>query len=86
MKIDELLNKRKHKGWTQKQTVEYLKVKEDIDITDSFYGMIERGERNPTLKLAKSIANIFDSNVEELFFSNTNNTMLNNEDSNQKPA
>ncbi|MTI59091.1 MAG: helix-turn-helix transcriptional regulator [Firmicutes bacterium] len=86
MKRDKLIEMRSTRGWTQKQTVRFLKEKENVDITVSFYGMIERGERNPTLKLAKSIANIFEINVEKLFFSKTDNNMLNMNNSDQNCA
>jgi putative transcriptional regulator len=45
-------------------------IAEVLEITTSYYGMIETGVRNPSLKLAKKIANYFSKNVEEIFFVN----------------
>jgi putative transcriptional regulator len=54
---------RKGKGWSQQS------VAQKLGISQTFYSMIERGERNPTLSLAKQIANLFGvDNIDELFF------------------
>jgi putative transcriptional regulator len=45
-------------------------IAEILDISLSFYSSIERGERNPTLKLAKNIADLFGTTIEEIFLSN----------------
>lgn len=47
-----------------------------VGITTSYYGMIEQGVRNPNLQLAIKIAELFDKNVEEIFFANANNILL----------
>nr|WP_242866770.1 helix-turn-helix domain-containing protein [Abyssisolibacter fermentans] len=41
---------------------------EHFEITTVFYGMIERGERNPTLDLAKQISVFFKTTIENIFF------------------
>ncbi|MFW6047320.1 MAG: helix-turn-helix transcriptional regulator [Candidatus Woesearchaeota archaeon] len=79
MKRKKLIELREKRNLTQKAVVNKLKKQYDVNITASFYGMIERGERNPTLKLAKKIADFFNTSVEEIFFSSANNSMLNNE-------
>lgn len=43
-------------------------VSKQIGITPQMLGMIERGDRNPSLELAKSIADFYGKTVEELFF------------------
>lgn len=53
---------RKKKKVTQQDMAEIL------DISPVYYGMIERGERNPTLELAKDIADVLDSTVDDIFF------------------
>jgi len=53
---------RKSKNLTQEQ------VAKDLGISRAFYGMIELGTRNPTLKLADKIANYFKADVKEIFF------------------
>lgn len=47
-----------------------------IGISTSYYGMIEQGVRTPNLQLAQKISKIFDSNVEDIFFTQINNNML----------
>jgi putative transcriptional regulator len=51
-------------------------VAKSIGITISYYGMIELGVRNPTLELAKKIAEYFGKNMEDIFFADTNNKLL----------
>ena len=46
-----------------------------IGITTSHYGFIENGERQPSLKVAKKIAEVFNKNIEEIFFDNSPNGM-----------
>lgn len=65
-----LISLRKSRGLTQKD------VAEKLGITTSFYGMIEVGSRNPTLELAKNIADFFGLDIENIFFDNTNNELL----------
>jgi putative transcriptional regulator len=57
-----LINLRRMHGLTQQEIADKLKV------TRSFYGMIETGDRNPTLDLAKKIAEMFNANIEDIFF------------------
>jgi putative transcriptional regulator len=45
-------------------------------ITTSHYGFIENGERQPSLKVAKKIADIYNRKIEEIFFVNTPNITL----------
>lgn len=47
-----------------------------VGITTSHYGFIENGERQPSLKVAKKIADIYNRKIEEIFFDNIPNTML----------
>lgn len=61
---------RRQKGLKQKE------VAEAVGITTSYYGMIEQGVRTPTLEVAIKIANFFGVPVEEIFFDNTNNSLL----------
>ncbi|UNC91651.1 helix-turn-helix transcriptional regulator [Candidatus Contubernalis alkaliaceticus] len=57
-----LIKHRKSRKLTQQE------VADDLHITRSFYGMIETGNRNPTIKLALEIAKYFNADVKELFF------------------
>jgi len=40
-----------------------------FNISSSYYYKIEAGTRNPTMHLAKKIADFFNKEIEELFFS-----------------
>lgn len=77
MKRERLIELRKQKDWTQEDLVEELKNEKNIEITASFYGMIERGVRNPTLNLAIAISDLFDVSIESIFFYKENNKLLN---------
>lgn len=46
-------------------------IAKELGISESFYYKIEQGIRNPTIRLAKEIADLLDSTVDELFFAKT---------------
>ena len=60
-KLEELRKKRK-------LTQEQLSIK--LNITSDYVSMIERGARTPGFKLAKRIADFFETTVDEIFFEN----------------
>lgn len=62
MKRKYLQKLRKEKNLTQQE------VAKELGVATVFYGMIERGERNPTLELARKIAILFNSTIDEIFF------------------
>lgn len=62
-----LSSKRKELNLTQRDVVTMLEEKYSISITESYYGMIEQGVRTPTLKIALSIASLFDSSPDDIF-------------------
>lgn len=70
IKRTKLIELRNAKGWKQKEVAEML------GITDSYYGMIENGLRNPTIKLGLRIAGVFGVSIEEIFFDLETNKML----------
>lgn len=45
-------------------------VADNLGISLSFYYKIEEGIRNPTMALAKRMADFFETTIDELFFSN----------------
>ncbi|MDF2505601.1 helix-turn-helix transcriptional regulator [Clostridium sp.] len=51
-------------------------IADKVGITTSHYGFIENGERQPSLKVAKKIADVFDKKIEEIFFDNSSNISL----------
>ena len=72
IKRTKLIELRNAKGWKQKEIAGML------GITDSYYGMIENGIRNPTIKLGLRIVNIFGVSIEEIFFDAKTNELLSN--------
>lgn len=68
-----LIKLRKQRGMTQQ------KVACELGITRSFYGMIETGNRNPTLDLARRITVLLQAtDIEDVFFDNLSNESLQN--------
>lgn len=53
---------RLERRWTQRQAARAL------GISRSFYSMIETNQRNPNLSLARRIAELFQLDLETLFF------------------
>ena len=71
-----LIALRNQRNWLQKDVVENLRREFGINITVSYYGMIEQGVRTPNLELAVAIADLFGKPVREVFFDQQNNKML----------
>ncbi|OFV68911.1 helix-turn-helix transcriptional regulator [Acetobacterium wieringae] len=61
MKREKLYELRKEANFTQKQ------ISELANINRSYYGLIENGERNPSLPIAEDISEALGKNVEEVF-------------------
>lgn len=61
MKREQLINTRKSLGMTQADMATVA------GIHRSYYGLIETGNRNPTLKIATKIATSLNSSIEQLF-------------------
>lgn len=47
----------------------------EIGVTPQMLGAIERGDRNPSLQLAKKIADYYGVSVDEIFFDEKGNDM-----------
>lgn len=69
-----LISKRKQLGLTQQDVVE----KTGSIITRQYYGMIEKGERRPSVDVAKKIAEVLDIDW-TIFFDIDSNHRLHNE-------
>lgn len=69
-----LISKRKQLGLTQQDVVE----KTGSIITRQYYGMIEKGERRPSVDVAKKIAEVLDIDW-TIFFDIDSNQRLHNE-------
>jgi putative transcriptional regulator len=63
-----------------KKKVTQTQMAIDLDITNDYLSMIERGARTPGFLLSKRIADYLDSSVDELFFNVQSNEMFDNED------
>jgi len=50
-------------------------VAKDLDITPQMLGAIERGDRNPSLSLAKKIADYYGVSVDDIFFEDQRHEM-----------
>lgn len=61
MKREQLIKTRKQFGMTQAD------LARAVGVHRSYYGLIENGNRNPTLRIATSIATALDSSIEQLF-------------------
>jgi putative transcriptional regulator len=73
---DIMISLRKNKKWLQKDVVELLKKQFSIEITESYYGMIEQGVRTPRLKIALALSKLFEVQPEEIFFAHSHNKRL----------
>ncbi|MGI6678547.1 MAG: helix-turn-helix domain-containing protein [Dehalobacterium sp.] len=60
------IRKRKEKEWSMRITQQ--KVANSLRISRSHYNMIETGDRDPSLRLAKNIADFFEVSIDEIFF------------------
>lgn len=61
MKREQLIKARKRLGMTQAD------IAAEAGVHRSYYGLIENGSRNPTLRIATNIATALNSNIEQLF-------------------
>ncbi len=52
-----------------------LNVAKDLEITPQMLGAIERGDRNPSLSLARKIADYYDTSIDGIFFNQKGNEM-----------
>ncbi|MED1761281.1 helix-turn-helix transcriptional regulator [Bacillus subtilis] len=50
-------------------------VANDLNITPQMLGAIERGDRTPSLSLAKKIADYYGTTVDEIFFAQSGHKM-----------
>ena len=61
MKREQLIKARKDMGLTQ------IDIATEAGVHRSYYGLIENGNRNPTLGVAEKIAKALNSDIEQLF-------------------
>ncbi|HEY4601224.1 MAG TPA: helix-turn-helix domain-containing protein [Cerasibacillus sp.] len=51
-------------------------VANDLSITTQMLGMLERGDRTPSLELAKKISEYYQEPIEKLFFNQKGNVLF----------
>lgn len=78
---EKLVALRKQKGKELGYRLTQEKVASQLNISRSFYNMIETGDRDPRLQLAKKIADFFGVKMEEIFFNENDST--NNKETNK---
>lgn len=62
-----LIDVRKNKNWLQKDVVEKLAKDHHVNISESYYGMIEQGARTPSLNVALAISALFEVDPTDFF-------------------
>lgn len=62
MENNKLLTLRIGKGLRQRD------VADSIGVTTSYYGMIEAGNRKPSIEIAYKLAEFYKTTIEEIFF------------------
>lgn len=64
-----MLNKKRNKMIEFRSNKSRLIVAKNLKITPQMLGAIERGDRTPSLELAKRIADFYKTTIDNLFFS-----------------
>lgn len=64
-----ILNKKRNKMIEFRSNQSRLIVAKNLKITPQMLGAIERGDRTPSLELAKRIADFYKTTIDNLFFS-----------------
>ncbi|MGG3669862.1 MULTISPECIES: helix-turn-helix transcriptional regulator [Bacillus cereus group] len=63
------MNKKRNKMIEFRSNQSRLIVAKNLKITPQMLGAIERGDRTPSLELAKRIADFYKTTIDNLFFS-----------------
>lgn len=77
MKENQLKEARKTVKLTQEE------VAQKVEITTRYYQRLEKGDSTPNVKLAKRLANVLNSTIDELFFQTKFKNNIKRPDSNQ---
>lgn len=56
------------KIYRQRFEMTQIELAKKINVTKDYISMIERGKRRPSLAVAKKLAEVFESTVDEVFF------------------
>lgn len=64
----DIVNKERNKMIELRNGQSRIKVAKKLSITPQMLGAIERGDRTPSLELAKKIAEFYKTNIDALFF------------------
>lgn len=72
-KVNKIMkDKRKTKNLTQ------IQLARKVNVTKDYISMIERGIKTPSTPLAKKLADILDTTIDELFFTSESNYKFDN--------
>jgi putative transcriptional regulator len=55
------------------RNIKQVDLAESLGVTNDYLSLIERGARTPGFKLAKKIADYFDTTIDSVFFNNASN-------------
>lgn len=64
----ELVDKKRNKMIEFRSVQSRIMVAKKLEITPQMLGAIERGDRTPSLELAKRIADLYKTTIDDLFF------------------
>ncbi|WP_020059131.1 helix-turn-helix transcriptional regulator [Bacillus sp. 123MFChir2] len=62
------MNKKRNKLILYRNGKSRIEIAKKLDITPQMLGAIERGDRTPSLELAKKIADLYKNTIDNLFF------------------
>lgn len=64
----EVVDKKRNKMIEFRSVQSRIMVAKKLEITPQMLGAIERGDRTPSLELAKRIADLYKTTIDDLFF------------------
>ncbi|PHA00911.1 transcriptional regulator [Bacillus pseudomycoides] len=62
------MNEKRNKLILYRNGKSRIEIAKQLDITPQMLGAIERGDRTPSLELAKKIADLYKNTIDNLFF------------------
>lgn len=78
--VNELLGGENMRNWfkeaMEKQSISRVEIAKEADVTPEYIYMITTGERNPSVQLAKKLADILGIEWPKFFDKNTNDMLI----------
>jgi putative transcriptional regulator len=72
------MQRNKLKFYRESNGITQAELAEKLNVTSDYISMIERNERTPGFKLAKAIADLFNTSIDAIFFANEPNETFGN--------